>query len=362
MYDFITIWAGGAGLFVNCFLPKKSKKIILEKNNLVGIKVLMSWWERANLTNIDIDAEKDYFSCSKKASIWFLSRWTNYDTINFFETHGVKTKIEDRWRVITASGHARDIVKVLYSNALENETKFSLSTEVLDIKKENDIYIVETDKWVFKTKNLIIATGGKSYPQTWTTGFAYQIAKKFDLDIVLPYKGLVWIVTKQDVSVFSWTTVNVDIQLLQKNKIVYEENWPLLFTHWWLSWPIIFNLVLALWKYINCWNNNLTYLDFELKIVFNLENTTKKLRNYLNLNEENNSLILNIQDLRSWKEAKVTGGGVKVDQLNKYLEVKKHPWLYFIGEVVDITWKTGWFNLQWAWSSAYCCAEKFKDF
>jgi predicted flavoprotein YhiN len=53
---------------------------------------------------------------------------------------------------------------------------------------------------------------------------------------------------------------------------------------------------------------------------------------------------------------------VKVDQLNKYLEVKKHPWLYFIGEVVDITWKTGWFNLQWAWSSAYCCAEKFKDF
>ncbi len=358
IYDFITIWAGGSWLFVNIHLPKNSNKIIFEKNKIIWVKVLMSWWERANLTNIDIVPQRDYFSCNQKSMIGFLKRWTNYDTINFFEENGVKTKIEDRWRVITASGHARDLVEVLIKKTKENNTIIKSEIEVRDIKKEEDLYIVETNKWDFKTKNVIVAVGGKSYPQVWTIGFGYKIAEKFWLKIIKPYKWLVWLVTKQDLSIFSWTSIKSKIILKHWKQVVYEEYGPLLFTHFWLSWPIIFNLVVSLWKYISCDDKNLKYEDFDLEIVFDLENTTKKLKKHFNLSEENYILKLKIQDLRSWKEAKVTGGWVDTNELTKYLESKKHPWLFFIGEVVDITGKTGGFNLQWAWSSSYCCAEK----
>jgi len=359
IYDFITIGAGGSGLFLNVNLPKDSSKLILEKNKILWIKVLMSGWERANLSNIDIEPMRDYFSCNTKSTIGFFKRWTNYDTINFFETNGVKTKIEDRWRVITASGHARDLVQVLVKKVKENNTIIKTETEVKEIEKKEDLYIVKTDIWDFQTKNVIVAVGWKSYPQVGTMGIGYKIAQNFWLDIVTPYKGLCGIVTKQDLSNFSGTTIKSSIVLKHKEKIIYEEYWPLLFTHWGLSWPIVFNLVLALWKYINCWKNNLSYQDLDLEINFDLENTTKKLKKHFNLSDENNILKLDIQDLRSWKEAKVTGGGVDTNELTKFLESKKCPWLFFIWEVVDITGKTWWFNLQWAWTSAYCCTEKF---
>jgi len=357
IYDFLTIWWGGAWLFANIHLPSSAKKLILEQNKILWIKVLMSWWERANLSNIDISPEMDYFSCNPKAIIWFLKRWSNFDTIDFFEKNGVKTKIEDRWRVITASGHARDLVEVLVKKVKENKTEIKTNIKVLDIEKKDDIFFVETTKWIFKSKNVIVAVWGKSYPQVGTMWFGYQIAEKFWLKVIKPYKWLVWLVTKQDLSNFSWTTIKSKIILKHSDKLIYEEYGPLLFTHWGLSWPIIFNLVLALWKYKSCKNLDIKYDDFDLQIEFDLENTTKKLKKHFNLDDENNILKLKIQDLRSWKEAKVTGGWVDTNELTKFLESKKIPGLFFIWEVVDITWKTWWYNLQWAWSSWYCMSE-----
>jgi len=359
IYDFITIGSGAAGLFFNINLPENSKKLILEKNKILWTKILMSGWERANLTNINIEPTKDYFSCNTKATIGFFKRFTNYGIIDFFESNWVKTIIEDRWRVITASGHARDIVQVLTNKVKKNNTNILTEKDVISVEKQWEFYICRTFTEEFQTKNLIIAVWWKSYPQVWTVWFGYKIAKQFWLDIITPYKGLVWIITKQDLSKFSWSNIICKIKLLKWEKEIYNEYWPLLFTHRWVSWPIIYNTVLALWKEINCKNRNLNYHDFKLIIEFDLENTTKKIKKELNLSEEKSSLKLNIQKLKNWKEAKITWWWINTNELTKYLESKKHPWLFFIWEIIDITWKTWGFNLQWAWTSAYCCAEKF---
>lgn len=360
IYDFITIGWWGSWLFCNINLPKNSKKLILEKNNIVGTKVLLSWWERANLTNINIDPEKDYFSCNKKAIHSFLHRFTNFDIINFFESNWVKTNIEDRGRVITASWNAKELVDVLLKKTIENNTIIKKWINIKKIYKKTWIYFIETNKLIFKTKNLIIATWWKSFSQVWTDWFWYKIARQFWLNIIKPYKSLVWLVLKQDLSFFSWTTIDVDVNLFyKKNKLVYNEFWPLLFTHFWLSWPIIYNLVTALWAYINCNNLDENYDNFTLKITIEKKNATKKIIKYFNIVEDSVELYFGIRDLKSWKEAKCTWWWVDTNELTKYLESKKHPWLFFIWELIDITWKTWGFNLQWAWSSAYACAEKF---
>ncbi len=359
IYDFITIGSGAAGLFLNINLPKNSKKLILEKNKILWTKVLMSGGERANLTNIDIEPTRDYFSCNEKATIGFFKRFTNSEIIDFFESNWVKTVVEDRWRVITASGHARDIVKVLENKIQENNTQILTEKDIISVEKQWEIYICKTSTEEFQTTNIIIAVWGKSYPQVWTVWFGYKIAKQFWLNVITPYKGLVWIITKQDLSQFSWSSIICKIKLLKLEKEIYEEYWPLLFTHRWISWPIIYNTVLALWKEKSCKNKELHYSNFKLVIEFDLQNTTKKIKKELNLSEKNFSLKLDIQELKSWKEAKVTWWGVDTNELTKYLESKKQPWLFFIWEVIDITWKTWWFNLQWAWTSAYCCTEKF---
>jgi len=236
IYEFITIGSGAAGLFLNVNLPKNSKKLLLEKNKILWTKVLMSGGERANLTNIDIEPTRDYFSCNEKATIGFFKRFSNFDVIDFFESNEVKTVIEDRWRVITASGHARDIVQILTNKIKENNTQILTNKDIISVEKKWEIYVCKTIDEELQTKNLIIAVWWKSYPQVGTVWFGYEIAQQFWLDIVIPYKGLVGITTKQDLSTFSWSSIICKIKLLLWEKEIYEEYWPLLFTHWWISW------------------------------------------------------------------------------------------------------------------------------
>ena len=356
LYDFITIWAWASGLFANINLPKKASKLLLEKNKILWVKVLMSWWERANFTNLNVAPEK-YVSENFKAVIGFLNRFTQYDIINFFESHNVYSKIEDNWRVITASGHARDIVKVLVQQAKLNNTKIMSNCEVQDVKYKSWIYEVFTNCWNFQAKNIIVAVGGKSYPQVGTDGFGFELAKKFGLKVNMPYKGLVWMVTKENLADFSGTTIKAGVSLFENQKEVFYEEWNLLFTHWWVSGPTIYNAVLY-GKYLDS-----QPAEYKLKIKFLCEDekvlATKKLRKFFKLDCENSEIILQPNGLKSWKEAKVTAGGVDTNELTKFLESKKFPGLFFIWEVVDITGHTGGYNLQWAWSSAFCMSEKF---
>ena len=358
IYDFLIVWWWASGLFSACNLPKDSSKLLLERNDILWIKVLMSWWERANFTNLYADETK-YVSKNPKAVIWFLHRFTQYDIVNFFESKWVGWKVEDNGRVITASWHAKDILKVLVNTAKGNKTKISTWIKVEDIIKKDDIFEVSTNKWIYKAKNVIVSVWWKSYPQVWTEWFGYKIARKFWLKVNTPYKWLVWALTKQDVSLFSWTTIFLKLNAYKQNKLIFSQEGNLLFTHWWISWPVVYNMVLYDEEFDSYPNKFKIELEFLVKD--GRLQATKKLRKHFWLDVENNKIYLNLKWLQSWSKAKVTAWGVDTNELTKYLEAKKYPWLFFVWEVVDITWHTWWFNLQWAWSSAYCMTEKFKN-
>jgi len=356
IYDFLIIWGWASGLFSACNLPKDSSKLLIERNDILWIKVLMSGWERANFTNLYVDETK-YVSKNSKAVIWFLHRFTQYDIINFFEKRGVAWKVEDNWRVITASWHAQDILKVLVKTAKENNTKICIWTKVEDLVKKSDVFEIFTNKWVYKAKNVIVSVWGKSYPQVWTVWFWYKIANKLWLKVSTPYKGLVWVLTEENVSMFSWTTLFLQLNAYKDNKLIFSQEGNLLFTHWGISWPVVYNMTLYDEEFERMWHKfkiELKFLEKDGKLQ-----VTKKLKKYFNLSLENNRILLTVKKLQPWSKAKVTVGGVDTNELTKYLESKKIPGLFFIWEVVDITWHTGGFNLQWAWSSAYCLAEKF---
>lgn len=98
-----------------------------------------------------------------------------------------------------------------------------------------------------------------------------------------------------------------------------------------------------------------------IKLTFNEESMTKKVKSFFELDEIKNDVIFHLADLKSWAEAKVTGGGIKLSELTNSFESKKIEHLYFIGEVLDLTGKTGGFNLQQAWATGYVCGKGFRE-
>lgn len=167
-------------------------------------------------------------------------------------------------------------------------------------------------------------------------------------------------VTREDLSEISGSTVFVDISLLDGEKLIYSESdGSFLFTHFGISGPMIYNAVVKLGEYLRSKNisagQESAYIsqNISLEIHFSENSMTKKLEKFFSLSPENMEITLHINDLRSWHEAKVTGGWVLLDELDKNFQSKIIPHLYFIGEVIDITGKTGGFNLQSAWSQGY---------
>lgn len=385
IYDVVIVWAWAAGLFAWICLEKKLKKIVLEKTARPWTKVLMSGWERANVSNMDIDPTRDYFTQNKKFLHSIFSAYTNWDIMSFFAENGVEIVEEDRSRLILKSWDSKELLDCLLKNLKKNNCDLKVNCDVKDILKKEDIFEITFSSWEkYFAKNVIISSWWKSFPQIWTTGEGYQIAKKLDLEIVTPYRTLCWMATKRDLSEISWVSTDLEMKLFdrkkikdpessswwqvssskwQKNKPIYTEFWPLLFTHFWVSWPIVHNLSNAIWEYLN--SLKLEESEFEsyilenlfIELNFDLEKTPKRVLKFFDLNEENKKIDLDLQNWRSWREAKATWWWVSTSELDNHMQVKKIPWLYFIWEVVDVTGKTWGFNLQWAWNSAFVSSK-----
>ena len=167
-------------------------------------------------------------------------------------------------------------------------------------------------------------------------------------------------VTKEDLSELKGSTVFVDISLYDEESLVYsEQDGSFLFTHFWVTGPMIYNAAVKLGAYLReKWissEQESSYIKnyITLRVKFLEYSLTKKIEKHFSLSPENMEITLHINDLRAWTEAKVTGWGVLIDELDKNFQSKLVPNLYFIGEVIDITGKTGGFNLQSAWSEGY---------
>jgi len=352
-YDVIIIWSWAAWLFSAIQAPFWYKKLLLEKTNKLGQKVLLSGWERANVSNIDIEATRDYFGQNKKAMIWILSKFNQRDIMTFFSENGVNIIEEDRWRLILESWDSRELLDLLVRKAKKNNCEIKLNSEVVSIENIEWNFIIKLKNWKqYQAKKVVVASWWKSFYQVWTEWDWFNFADDLWIKYSKLHKWLVWLTTKQDLKELSWISCDLKIELLDnKNKLIYQEKWPLLFTHFWISWPIVFNLVVALWELL--WNNEEKYNDLIIKLSFDLEKTPKRIIKFFNLNDDNKNIELTINELRSWKEAKVTVGWILLDELTNNLESKKYSWLYFCWEILDLTGKTWWFNLQQAWSTGY---------
>ncbi len=377
IYDVIIVWAWAAWLFVWSNLPKSYKKLILEKNKNPWVKVLLSGWERANVSNIDIVPERDYFSQNKKFLLWVFAKYNQWDIQSFFAENWIEIVEEDRGRLILKSWDSKELLDLLVRKARKNNCEIRCNSNVKKIKKSsqpplegaNNIFNIICEDWKeYQAKNVIVSSWWKSFFQVGTIWEWYNFARQFWLNIINPTRALVWLVTKKDFKELSWNSLNCELILKDNKKEIYREFWPLLFTHFWISWPIVFNAWNALWEYlsslkIEAEQEKIKYIleNIKIELKINPKNSTKKINKFFEEEIKNEEKIeFWLQDWRSWKEAKATWWWIDLNELDKNFMAKKVSWLYFIWEVCDVTWKTGGFNLQWAWSSGFICGKNFK--
>ena len=406
MKSVIVIGGGAAGLMAAGTAAKEGHRVtLIEKNKILGRKVLITGKGRCNVTN---NCEINEFIESVPVNGRFLysaiNAFTPKDTMNFFENLGVPLKTERGNRVFPVSDRSADIV-----NALKKYNKGVniIKGKVVKINCEDNIITGVTAKTEnghlsFDADAVIIATGGLSYPTTGSTGDGYRFAKELGHTIIPPKPSLVPIETKEEwpKRLSGLTLKNVAIKVFDKNKkLVYSDFGEMLFTHFGVSGPIILSLSSHL-RDIKGKNYTMSIdlkpaldegkLDARLLRDFNelknksLKNAMSKLLpssmvlEFINLLSADpdmkvnmitkelrkkiiyllKNLDLTLSDLRPIEEAVITSGGVSVKEINpKTMESKLVSNLYFAGEVIDVDAYTGGFNLQIAFSTGYLAAK-----
>jgi len=379
---------------------KNNKKVILyEKNKKLGRKLLITGKGRCNITSAKgIQEMIDNIPINGSFLYSAFYTFSNDHLIDLLNNLGLETKVERGDRVFPVSDKARDVLKILEKYLYKNGAKIE-NKEIIDIEKENDQFILTTNKnEKITAKKVVIATGGKSYPKTGSTGAGYEFAKKLGHTINSLYPSLVPLVTEEDwvKNLQGLSLKNVDLIVFNKNnKVIFKERGEMIFTHYGISGPLVLSasshmrnmknenykikidikpaldrekldnrIQRDFSKYANKYFKNslgdllpsklipvivkLSKIDYD-KTVNQI--TTKERENLINLLK---GLELNIQDYRPIEEAIVTSGGVEVKEIDPAtMESKIVKNLYFAGEVIDVDAYTGGFNLQIAFSTGY---------
>ncbi|GHU61841.1 FAD-dependent oxidoreductase [Clostridia bacterium] len=412
MAKVIIVGAGAAGLFAAAIVAANGHQTELyEKNGVPGKKLLITGKGRCNLTN---SCEKENFFQAVVSNPKFLysaiNRFDQNQFLSYLREIGLKTKIERGNRVFPESDKSSDVVSVLVKQCRRFGVKFHYHSKVDKLYSSDHCCkgIILSDGTKIQSDAVILACGGLSYPTTGSTGEGYTLAKEIGHHIVETLPALVPIETKENwvKDVQGLSLKNVRIQIFAKNserekkrKILYEDFGEMLFTHFGVSGPVILSasshigrllkteeLILAidLKPALSDKQLDLRFLrEFEQhrnqlvsrvlrtlypqKLIPILMKKTKialDRRAYSLLAEEREALLfhtkefcLTLHKLRDYREAVITQGGVCVQEISpSTMESKKISRLYMIGEMLDLDAKTGGFNLQIAWSTAYAAA------
>lgn len=389
-YKNIIIGAGAAGLFLSALLDN-SNTLVLEKNPYPGKKLNITGKGRCNITNAC--PKEDIFGeifTNQKFVYSAINDFDNKRIIDFFNDRNLKTKVERGGRIFPLSDKARDVTDCLYKN---NSCIFKFNEYVRKIEKNGEKFIILTDSEKYYCKNLVVATGGVSYPTTGSTGDGYKFLKEFGHKIIDPKPALVGVETgsKFKEELMGISLKNIEFKLLRNKKEIKSEFGEALFTHYGLSGPTILRLSPFVKK------GDVLSLDLKpalsdeklrVRIQRDLDEAgNKMIKNSLNhlllsnmiapilelsdIDMEKNSNIINKEERqrlsniiknmqfkvvarRPLDEAIITDGGVKVSEINpKTMESKLVDRLFVIGEVLDVAANTGGYNLQIAFSTAY---------
>lgn len=392
-FDAIIIGAGAAGMFCAAMAGQAGSRVLLIDNGKKpGRKILMSGGGRCNFTNLYTEPAA-YLSQNPHFCKSALARYTQWDFIGMVDKYGIAWH-EKTLGQLFCDDSAQQIVDMLVAECEKGKVTTRLRSEVLGIERDEQGFTLQLNGDSVQTSRLVIASGGLSMPGLGATPFGYKVAEQFGLKVLPTRAGLVPFTLHkpllEQLQVLSG--VSVPSVISAENGVSFRES--LLFTHRGLSGPAVLQLS-SYWEPGEYVSVNLLP-DTDLEAFLNeqrndhpnqsLKNTLamqlpKRLVECLQQLEQIPDVTLKqlnvrqqeelIEKLQNWRvqpngtegyrTAEVTLGGVDTNELSsRTMEAKKVPGLYFIGEVMDVTGWLGGYNFQWAWSSAWACAEALR--
>lgn len=418
MANVIVIGGGPAGMMAAITAAECGNNVtIIEKNSDFGKKLLITGKGRCNITSSLYMSE---FIKNTPGNGQFLysafQNYTNTDIIDFLKNQGLEVKEERGNRIFPVTDKSIDVLNCFKSKINELKIKKLFNTRVQKILVQNgEVLGVRTEKEIIQTDKIILATGGKSYPLTGSTGDGYLIAKNIGHKVTEIRPSLVPLVIYEkneckEMQGLSLRNVGIKIIDESKNKLIYEDFGEMIFTHFGISGPTILSGSAHLVRYKeidNLMKEQKIKLQIDLKPALTEEQLDERiLRDFKEFKnkqfkhaldkllpqkmipiviektkineekrvneitkEERRNLVkvlkkfeLTIKDFRPVEEAIITSGGINIKEINpKTMESKLVKGLYFAGEIIDVDSYTGGFNLQIAYSTGYTAGMHVGD-
>lgn len=384
-YDTIIIGGGPAGMMAAISSSYYGyKTLLIEKNRRLGKKLAGTGGGRCNVTNSgNLDVLMAGIPGNGRFLYSVFSQFDNHDIFAFFEENGVKLKEEDHGRMFPTTDKSRTIIDALEKKIKALGGQVLTSTEVVSVKKQDDLFYLKSADQTFTCQKLIVTTGGKSYPSTGSTGFGHDIARHFKLTVTDLEAAESPLLTDFPHKVLQGISLD-DVTLSYDKHVITHD---LLFTHFGLSGPA----ALRLSSFVK--GGEIAELDFlphlstdDLTAYLsdqrdkNIKNALKgllpeRVADFLSedypekvkqlspkqekeLLDKLKHLQIPITGKMSLAKSFVTKGGVDLKEINpKTLESKKVPGLYFAGEVLDINAHTGGFNITSALCSGWIAGK-----
>ena len=389
-FDAIVVGAGAAGMFCAAQAGQLGCRVLLLDNGKKpGRKILMSGGGRCNFTNMYVEPAA-YLSQNPHFCKSALARYTQWDFIELVGKYGIAWH-EKTLGQLFCDDSAEQIVNLLLAECEKGGVQIRLRSEILSVERDEQGYRLQVNGETLATKKLVIASGGLSMPGLGASPFGYKIAEQFGLKVLPTRAGLVPFTLHkpllEQLQVLSG--VSVPSTITAENGTLFREN--LLFTHRGLSGPAVLQIS-SYWQPGEFVTVNLLP-DCNLEEFLNEQrgaHPNQSLKNTLAMQLPKRLVEclqqlgqipdvtlkqLNVRDqqalvetLTAWRvqpngtegyrTAEVTLGGVDTNELSsRTMEARKAPGLFFIGEVMDVTGWLGGYNFQWAWSSAWACAQ-----
>ena len=387
-YDVIVIGGGAAGLFCALTAGQRGRSVlVLDSSNKVGKKILMSGGGGCNFTNLDITPE-NYLSNNPHFCISALNRYNQWQFIDLVEHHQIPYHEKSHGELF-CDNSSKDILKMLLDECAAVQVVIRTKSIVSQIEPvEEGGFSLSVAGQTIHCQSLVVASGGLSIPTLGASGFGYDIAERFGLNVLPRSAGLVPFTFSDWVKDISETNSGLSLDVeMSVNGMSFREN--LLFTHRGISGPAALQLS-SYWKPGQFISINLLPDQDALALLLGYKQSNPKslLRNLIGpllskgftqslqarywpqyaetpAAEIPNTVLVSLAGhLSNWqlkpsgtegyRTAEVTLCGVDTDHISsKTMECKSQSGLYFVGEVLDVTGHLGGYNFQWAWASGY---------
>jgi len=380
--DVLILGAGAAGLLCAAESAQRGRRVLLlERSEKIGKKILISGGGRCNFTNLHCQP-RNFLSQNPHFAKSALARYTPADFIALVEKHKIPYH-EKTLGQLFCDHSSTQIVAMLESECRSAGVKITVNAQIREVRRDTS-FVVRTDSAEYRAAALVVATGGLSIPKLGATGFGYDLARQFGLNIVPPRPALVPLLFHaNDRKRYSdLAGVSADVIATADENSFREK---MLFTHRGLSGPAILQAS-SYWRQgepiridlapgldatqpiREAAARNSVVAEKALHAFLPKRLAERWLQQHPPKSWTNATLELFEKELHAWQvypagtegydKAEVTAGGVDTAELSsKSMESRNVPGLFFIGEVVDVTGQLGGFNFQWAWSSAVAAAR-----